>query len=87
MPPKPKSLSNAQIEALLTRDSDSEDDLDEIFGPGVELDDEAKDLPSTSGGAQSLPSTSAGAQALPSTSGDANFEDYPDNYDNHVESK
>ena len=77
MPPKPKPLSTAQIEALLTGDSDSEDDLDEIFGPGVELDDEAKDLPSTSGG----------AQAIPSTSGDANFENHPDNFDNHVESK
>ena len=78
MPPKPKSLSNAQIEALLTGDSDSEDDIDEIFGPGVELDDEE---------VQDLPSTSGGAQAIPSTSGDANFENHPDNYDNHVESK
>ena len=79
MLPKPKALSTAQIKALLGRDSDSEDNCDEIFGPGVELDDE--DLPSTSSGAQG--SAAAGAQA----SGDADVEGNPDNYDNHVESK
>ena len=43
MPPKrkPKPLSTAQIEAMLGGDSDSEDDnIDEIFGPGVDLEDD-----------------------------------------------
>ena len=31
MLPKPKALSTAQIKALLGRDSDSEDNCDEIF--------------------------------------------------------
>ena len=81
MPPKQKPLSTSQIEAMLEGESDFEDDFEEIFGPRVELEEEEEDIPSTSTEPQA--STSAGAQ----TSGDAQIEDHPDNYDNHVESK
>ena len=57
MPPKGPKLTNAQIEALLEVESGSEDeDFDEIFGPGVDLDDPEEGL----------------NQVLPSGSGEGN---------------
>lgn len=77
MPPK-KKLSKEQIEAMLGGDSDSDnDDLEEIFGPGVELEDD-QDV------SQSLPSTSgAGAQT---GAGDSTNENAYDS-ENELESK
>ena len=71
MPPKKNNLSKAQIEAMMNRDSDSEDEnYEEIFGPGVELEDTEQDL----------------AQPLPSASGAADVND-DDNVANEIESK
>ena len=44
MSPKVKKLTDAQIETMINAESDKDDDdLDEIFGPGVELEDEDLD--------------------------------------------
>ena len=77
MPPKPQrklgqKLTEAQIEALLEDSDSGDDDLDEIFGPGIDLEDTEQDLAQ----AEVL-------QDLPSGSGEARTE----NEDNENESQ
>ena len=88
MPPKPQrklgqKLTEAQIEALLEDSDSDDDDLDEIFGPGIDLEDTEQDLAQTEV-PQDLPSGSGEART---ENEDEKFDANLDNYDNDVESK